>query len=632
MPGIYGAVALRPDRDPSEVAEAIRDMITHQRWYGHASDRRGGRVIGAVSTNPAFSAANRLAERDGVRLLIEGTALTIDGRHVPDDDPDFARGLLDLYLAEGDDYVDRVTGHYNLVIDDSRDGRLILQNDHLGFAHLYWYLDDEVFLFGPELKMCLAWRGVDLTVDRASVANVLAQECPFGEETLLRRASTLLEGSRLVLQDGQVATERYWRPTYPVEEDRSPEDFGDEALALYERSVAKRVPRDSGRVVAALSGGLDSRLLLHTARHHGDALDIFTHGQDDCLETTIARRVARTLGLEHRHRLIPLKPSWYGEHAREAVWLNDGMCNARNAGLIGVSHEVGPGPAPFLNGILGPYMSIGTGHYIKPEDMSENHDDDFLRARILAFTGADRGASAFAQYMVPDAAREMGELAQDQIWRAFQAYRDLPLVGNKIMFCQVINLAKRMQTAVDMHKYFFFDVIPMIDNELFDLYQRIPLRHKPRNAIYQDMYRRRLTDLARVPWSRTGHDLFASEEEIERTVSARMKRLDRIRKIRRWSLGRLNPRERSQYLHREVWLRKDRTYREEFGSVLAGAADGGCDFLDPDRVMDLWQGFQRGQDWHHHTLMQIYTTLVWHEQFLRTAPRGRDLLPLEDQG
>lgn len=630
MPGIYGAVALRPDRDPSDVADAIRDLITHQSWYRRCADRRGGRVIGAVSTNPGFSADNRLATRDGVRLLIEGTALTVDGVHVPDDAPHFASGLLDLYLAEGDAFVDRLTGHFNLVIDDARDGRLVLLNDHQGYAQMYWYLDDEVFLFGPELKMCLAWRGVDLKVNPASVATFLAQECPWGDETLLTRASTLLEGSRLVLQDGEVRTERYWRPAYPVEEDRAPEDFADEALALYERSVAKRVPEGSERVVAALSGGLDSRLLLYMARHHGDALEIFTLGQPDCEETLIASRVARTLGLEHRHRLIPLKPAWYGEHAREAVWLNDGMCNARNAGLIGVSHEVGPGPAPFLNGILGPYMSIGTGHYVKPGDIRESDDEDDLHARVFSFTGVDRGAASFVAYMTSDAAREMAALARDQVWRSFQDYRDLPLVGNKIMLNQVMNMGKRMQTSVDVHKYFFHDVIPMIDNELFDLYQRIPLRYKPHNVIYQDMYRRHLTELARVPWSRTGHDLFASDEEVERTVAARMRRLDRYRKIRRWSFGRLNPCDRSQYLHREVWLRKDRTYREEIGSVLRSAAGSGCDFLDPAKVAALLKEFHRGQDWHHHTLMQIYTTLVWHEQFLRTAPRGRDLRPLAD--
>ena len=630
MPGIYGAVALRSNRDPSDVAGAMRELITHQPWYGHCADRRGGRVIGAVSTNPDFSADTRLAVRDGVRLLIEGTALTVDGDPVPNDAPDFAARLLDLYLAEGDPFVDHVGGHYNLVIDDARDERLILLNDHMGFAQMYWYLDDEIFLFGPELKMCLAWRGVDLEVDKASVATFLAQECPWGKSTLLKRVSTLLEGSRLELRDGRVTSERYWRPTYRPEEDRTPEDFADEAIALYERSVAKRVPARAERVVVPLSGGLDSRLLLAMVRDRGDALQLFTHGQEGCEETRIAREVARALGLEHCHRLVELKPEWYGRHAREAVWLNDGMCNMRNAGLIGVSHEVGPGPAPFLNGILGPYLSVGSGHHIKSGDIRVCDDEEVLRRRVLEFAAVDRGVAAFASYMAPDAAREMADLARGQVWGCVRDYDDVPLMGDRIWLHQTMNMDKRMQTSVDVHKYFFHDLIPMIDGDLFDLFRRIPLRWKPGNPIYKDMYRRHLTGLARIVWSRTGHDLYASEEAIASTIKGRLRRLSRLRKIRRWSLGRINPIDRSQYNHREVWLRRNRIYREEVGSVLGAAAGSGCDFLDPARVGKLWRDFQLGKDWLLHTLMQIYTTIVWHEQFLRAAPRGRDLRPLEE--
>ncbi len=628
MPGIYGAVALRPDRDPGDVADALRDLITHQPWYRNCADQRGERVIGAVSTNPVFSAGNHLATDGDVRLLIEGTALTIDGVHVPDTAPDFARRLLDLYLAEGDDFIKHITGHFCLVIDDARDGRLILMNDHLAFGQMYWYLDDEIFLFGPEMKMCLAWQKVDLTVNMSSVATFLAQECPFGEETLLSRTSFMLEGSKIVLQNGKVTTERYWFPDYVVDEGRSQTDFADEAIALYERSVAKRVPAESERVVVALSGGLDSRLLMNMVRGHGDALQLFTHGQSDCDEYKIARQTARALGLEHRHELVEIRPEWYGEHARKAVWLNDGMCNCRNAGLIGVSEQVGPGPAPFVNGILGPYLSVATGHYIKPDDIRESDDDDDLRDSILNFTGVDRGAAAFENYMRPDTASELGALAQDQIWRSYQDYRGLPLVGNKKMFCQIMNMGRRMQSSVDVHKFYFHDQIPMIDSELFDLYQRIPLTEKMNNPIYMDMYRRHLTDLARVPWSRTGLDLFADPKDIERKVERRMKRFKINGYIRRLSFGRINPRDRYSYTHREAWLRKNKVYRNEMTSVLSDVKSVGCDFMVQSMVDRLLAEFNKGKDWHFHTLLQIYTTLVWHEQFLRSAPRGRDLRPL----
>lgn len=628
MPGIYGAVALGPGRDPSDIADAMRDLVTHQDWYRHCTDRRAGRVLGAVSVNPAFDAVSHLAADGDVRLLVEGTALAVDGRHLPDAATDVARRLLDLYLADGDDFILRVGGHFNLVIDDGRDGRLLLMNDHLGFAQMYWYLDDEVFLFGPELKVCLAWGGADLETDKASVAMFLAQECPFGDLTLLRRARCFEGGTRLVLQDGRVAVERYWRPDFEREVPRSHEEIGDEALALYERSVAKRLSPEADRVVVALSGGLDSRLLLHLARERGDALQIFTHGQPDCDEYLIARQVARVLGLEHRHELIEIRPEWYGEHARRAVWLNDGMCNARNAGLIGISEHLGPGPDPFLNGIIGPYLAIGSGHYIKPEDLIEIEDEEELRRRVLAFTGTDRGSRAFELFMEPEAAREMRSLALEQDWTTFQDKRIHRLFGIQKMMHLVQNTGRRMQTSVDVHKYFFHDLTPFVDTDLFELYQRIPLKDKLNNPIYQDMYRRRLTDLARVPWSRTGHDLFADPRVISRTVDRRMKLLELNKFIRKLTRGRVNPRSRAAYHDREAWLRKNRVYRDEIVGTLSNVAASGCDFMSQGRVDRLLGEFDKGKDWYFHNLMQVYTSLVWHEQFLRSAPRGRDLRPL----
>jgi hypothetical protein len=478
------------------------------------------------------------------------------------------------------------------------------------------------------LKVCLAWAGADLTVDRASVATFLAEECPYGDGTLLLRAKNLTESSRLVLQDGRVTVARYWYPDFAAQEGRSREEFADEAFDLYHRCMAKRLPPDADRVVVALSGGLDSRLLLSLVRDRGDDLQIFTHGQADCDEYLAARGVTRALGLEHRHELVEIRPEWYGEHARRAVWLNDGMCNPRNAGLIGISEHLGPGPAPFLNGIMGAYMAVGSGHYIKRNDLVELDSEEEMRRRVLSFWGAERGSREFDRYMDPDAAREMRALARDQIWDAFQVHRRYASFALQKMMLMLMNICRRMQTSVDVHKYFFHDLIPLVDDDLFDLYQRIPTADKLGNPIYLDMYRRRVTDLARVPWNRTGHDLFTDAETVSRTVNRRLRRLELNKLVRKLSLGRINYRSRATYHDREAWLRTNRVYRDEIVGVLRNVSGSGCDFLVQSKVDALLKEFDRGKDWYWHNLMQIYTTLVWHEQFLRSATHGRDLRPV----
>ncbi len=631
MPGIYGAVSLRPDRDPAPVAAAMGRLITHQPWYETASWSHGAVSLGAVSTNPAFRAERHLVSRSGVVLLLEGTALTLEGRHLPDDGPELAQRFLDLYLDRGDAFIHSIHGHFNLVIHDANQRRLQLVNDHLGFAHMYWYCDDDVLLFAPELKAFLGWRGFDHTVDRASVATMLAKECPYGDGTFFARVKMLPQGGRLVLENGAVKISRYHIPTYQPEAERSVAETIDEAYALFERSVDKRVQtHHTGRVLVAVSGGLDSRLLLHHVRERGDDLELFTYGQPGCNETAISRETCRVLGLEHRWRLIETNPDWLGQHARQAVWLNDGQVNSRNATLLGIAKELGPGPSPYLSGILGPYMSIGTGHFCKEADLGIIADEQELRRRVLKFSGVEGGVEGFAGYMTPETATEMGEAAREQVWDSFQEHRHAPTFGDQKMLHMHFNLGRRMQAAVYANKFFFHDLTPFVDPELFDFYLRLPPRAKWRNVIYQEMYRRRMTDLARVRWSRTDLDLFSSEAEVSASLAARGAYLARLQKIRRWSLGLLNPKSRYAYNHREVWLRTNKRFRTEMTGVLRDLGATGCDLFDQHKVNSLLRGFDRGRDWLYADLSQIYAVGIWYDLFQTHVPAGAELGHVEN--
>ena len=445
MPGIYGAVSLRSDRDPAPVVAAMGRLITHQPWYETARWSGDEVSLGAVSTNPAFRAERHLASHMGVTLLLEGTALTQDGRHLPDDGPELASRLLDLYLDRGDAFINGVQGHFNLVIYDAPARRLQLVNDHLGFAHMYWYLDDDVLLFAPELKAFLGWRGFDRTVDRASIATMLAKECPYGDGTFFARVKMLPQGGRLVLENGLATVSRYHVPACRPEPERPAAETVDEAYALFERSVRKRVQaHHTGRVLVAVSGGLDSRLLLHHVRERGDDLELFTYGQPGCNETAISRETCRVLGLEHRWRLIETNPDWLGENARQAVWLNDGQVNGRNATLVGLARELGPGPTPYLSGILGPYMSIGTGHFCNEADLGIITDEQELRRRVLKFSGVEGGVEGFPGCMSPDTAASMGEAARRQVWDSFQEHRHAPTFGDQKMLHMHFNLGRRI--------------------------------------------------------------------------------------------------------------------------------------------------------------------------------------------
>ncbi len=618
MPGIFGGAAIQTGLQPGAIVELMKQMLTHQPWYSTFLKTQGSSSLGAVSNNPHFSRANHFACRREADLLIEGTAMTLDGAAIADDHPELASQILNAYCESSDDFVHRLGGHFNLAVRDHRNGHLHLINDRSGFAHLYFYKDDEVFLFGPELKVFLAWENFNRNLNEASFASLLTRECPLGTETLFEEVQMLGPGSHLVFDGTGVQVKRYWQPETQPETNRSDEDWLQEAAYLYQRAVDKRLPNSSqGRILLPLSGGLDSRLLGWHASKFKDCLEAFTHGQPDCTDAVISKKSAAALGIENKHHLVSMNPDWAGTHGRQAVWLNDGQLNLRNATLVGISEELTPGPVPFLNGIIGGCMSLSTGDFVGSDDLSEITSEDELRQRVLTYTGMKSGAVFLQKLMSDSQAESMKEQAFVQAWNSFQDYRHIPLFGDQKVLHINMNMGRRMQGTVDVHRFYFHDLLPFVDEELHALWLRIPLEKRQGGWLYQEFFRRHMPEMARVPWSHTGLDLYASDTENEAALGKRMQRLEQQKLLKKLTFGLYNPRNRHAYNHRETWLRKNKAFRRLMLETLGNSGGTGCSWFDQKRINRTFQKFDQGRDFLFRPLMQAATVIIWHDLFLR---------------
>lgn len=625
MPGLFGIVAKQTERNPVAIFDRMQSILKHQPFYGTATLTLPHAGLGIYSTSPWFKPSARLATRQHITLMVEGTALTLD--HVPlaSDTADIAPLLLDAYLRDGSDFIRRVGGHFSIAILDGERNRVELITDRMGFSHTYWYSDDHVFMFGPELKAFLAWEGFDRRVDEGSLAMMLAKECPYGTRTLFRHVHMLAPGTRVVLENGTPRVSCYWKPQ-PAPVDRTTDEIIEQALALFQRSIEKRVPASwEGRVLLPTTGGLDSRLLAWLMRNHGAALEMYTHGQSDCTDYRIAQQIATALDLESQHRLVPMNPDWAADHAKEAVWLNDGQLNMRNATLIGVSKAVGAEPVPFLNGIIGQHMSVGVGSFVKPAEVAPLSDETELRKRVLGFSGAGNAAKLFPLFMNDEHIASMESAAAEHAWEAYQPLRHIPLFGDqKVIFINQ-TMGARMQGTVDVHKFFFHDLLPFVDDELMNFWLSIPLEKRLGHTLYKEMYRRHLPRLAEIPWAETGKNLFTPEAEAEASLDKRMRKMERHQKITRYSLGVFNPRDRDAYAHRERWLRKHKSFRGMVSDVLHDTHASGMEYFDQAKVDHLFKGFLRGRNYWFKPVLQVASTLLWHEQFVKNPPKGAAL-------
>src|SRR5690606_26123519 len=94
--------------------------------------------------------------------------------------------LVHLYEQHGPEFVLRLRGMFAFALWDARNERLMLARDRVGQKPLYYYHDEERFLFGSELKALLADPEMERDVDLASLEDYLTFGVVPGERSIFR--------------------------------------------------------------------------------------------------------------------------------------------------------------------------------------------------------------------------------------------------------------------------------------------------------------------------------------------------------------------------------------------------------------------------------------------------------------
>lgn len=228
MPGIFGLHSRQAVDERRGIARGMRRLLLHQPWYAGFLEDDGRACLGALSTSPHFRADGNFAARGDVRAAIDGFGLTVDDEPVPADEPALAARVIRLYERDGEDFVGRLGGSFNVALHDAARGRLLLCNDRFGFSHLYYHHDGDRLLFAPETKAFLAYPGLDATLDEGAVAYFFSAWGLAGDRTHLERVRMLPPGSILGFEDGKLSLRRYWKPVFAPERDTPRRRFMEE--------------------------------------------------------------------------------------------------------------------------------------------------------------------------------------------------------------------------------------------------------------------------------------------------------------------------------------------------------------------------------------------------------------------
>ncbi|MDP1857956.1 MAG: asparagine synthase (glutamine-hydrolyzing) [Gemmatimonadaceae bacterium] len=217
--------------------------------------------------------------------------------------------LVHLYEEHGEALVHELEGMYSFAVWDTERRRLLIARDRFGEKPLFYRSSGGRLTFASELTALQ--RGLESAdaVDPVSLAAYLALGYVPGSRSMVCDVHQIPPACMLTWSSANPVAQvsRYWRmPASSPAAAASLEEKTTELDGHFAGAVRSRLVADVP-VGVLLSGGVDSTLVAaYAARESTDPVRTFTVGYDhgDVDETAAARRVATTLGTEHREMVL----------------------------------------------------------------------------------------------------------------------------------------------------------------------------------------------------------------------------------------------------------------------------------------------------------------------------------------
>lgn len=232
--------------------------------------------------------------------------------------------LLAAYSKWGEECLPLLKGMFAFAIWDTRDQVMFVARDRMGVKPVYYFVNDQVFLFASEIRAILASNLVSKKVNATAIREFLSFQSVGFPESAIENICQLEAGSSVTIRDNKYSIKKYWnitgKPTLDFDF-RNKTNVLKEVRQLLRNSIERRLVSDVP-LGAFLSGGIDSSAVVGLmAEVSSSPVKTFTVGfeEKEFDESEYAQIIARKFNTSHSRVL--LKPN---------VFLDE-MTNALNA-------------------------------------------------------------------------------------------------------------------------------------------------------------------------------------------------------------------------------------------------------------------------------------------------------------
>lgn len=222
--------------------------------------------------------------------------------------------LLNGYDYFGKNILKKIRGMFSFVIWDKKTKELFGARDFFGIKPLYYYKDNNIFLFASEIKAFFPNKNFKKIFNKDLLPNYLTFGFVPTKETFFKKVYSLDPGHYFIYKNNKLKIKRYFK--YKFEEKlKTIDEFSSKINIAVKESIEKHKISDVD-IGAFLSGGMDSSYIVLLSK----PINTFTIGynEQNYNETNNAKKFAKNLNIKNKSKIINkkeffknIKPSIY---------------------------------------------------------------------------------------------------------------------------------------------------------------------------------------------------------------------------------------------------------------------------------------------------------------------------------
>lgn len=401
--------------------------------------------------------------------------------------------IVEGLAAYGPSFFERLNGMFAVAAWNKKEETLYLSRDRFGIKPLYYWFNGKTLVFGSEIKAIVAHPDYKVDVDHDALNQYFTFQNVFTYNTLFKGVTMLPPANTVKISSDSrgVVHHSWWDYDFTqADNNMSFEDALDLTKSGFEKAVTRQMVSDVP-VGSYLSGGMDSGSITAVASTHVDRLATFTAGFDMSEVTGVeanyderrdAELMANYFKTEHYEQVINAGDlSW---SLPRLVWHLEDL-------RVGMSY-----PNYYISRLASKFVKVclqGTGG----DELYGGYPWRYYRVfRSLNQSEFFDNYYGFWQRLVPD----------DDKPKLFteDAYKKIDIANPRGVFERVFTFNNKLKYDTPEHHIensLYFEIktflpglllvgdklsmangleerFPFLDNDLVDLAQRIPVKHK----------------------------------------------------------------------------------------------------------------------------------------------------------